>query len=202
MDDTDGGAGISVVYNLTFRRCQWYNCGMNFRWQNNASGFVLFDGQLPGSFSSFPTTSEGRAIIQGPGLWVSGQQYAGLRVALTGIAQNLATYQTPDVTGGAASRQYRVTASLAAIVTGTPTITVVWTDPDVGVSNATILSSALATGAVTSATISIVVLGGTPITVQGSQTGTGAQIVARYSDRTAPVSLAALRFAKVGGAGV
>lgn len=52
LDDTNGvGGAVGYTYNIEFRRCVWYNCGMSFQSVGNQFGYLRFIGPNPGAFS-------------------------------------------------------------------------------------------------------------------------------------------------------
>jgi hypothetical protein len=174
IDDTDGAGGGGRVYNLEWRRCQWINAGMSFSSTGSQNGFILFDGgQLPGAISGILSGRTIQVASITPGLYT-----AALRVAVPkgpGYT-TLATY-TPPVT-----LQFTVSAYVSAVAADTPSIQVLWTDPDTGTAQtATVLNAAIVLDGTASASISIVAKASTAITIQGFATTSGTSLIASVS---------------------
>lgn len=184
IDDTNGGGGNSRVYNLEFRHCIWPFTGMSFRSQgaNSTPGYIRFVGAMPGALDTYSTTGPGglfgRPIVQAPTLLASGQSTETEDFPLTSSSSTLASYTSPAVTTSRIRGVFRVSVYVASKSTGTPSISVAWTDPDTTAQSLTLLSSSVSTNHAATATATVYAAAGTAVTVSGSQSGSGANLLA------------------------
>ena len=141
MDDTDGATTPAVIYAVEFRRCQWVNCGVSFKWAAAFNpGIISFDGQIPQALAIayYPPTwygpeESGRSILHrslSHSLAYLDPTSLGylpqiLRIPLTTVSTGLVNYY-PRLAG-----HYRITLYLICKIADTPTVTVDWVDPDV-----------------------------------------------------------------------
>ncbi len=173
IDDNDRGTGVGSINRVTFRNCQWRFCGMTLQSSGSTAGYIVFEGNLPGEFYDGPMG--GRPILQGPNLNASGQFASILRTYLpSAAALTIAEYQPPTGIVG----QYRVSIYVAAVAADTATITIQWTDPDVGAQNIVVFSTSLAIDKSTSAVTTLVASSASTITVYGKATSSSSSLLA------------------------
>jgi hypothetical protein len=171
LDDNNGTTGVGALNRIAFRNCQWVHCGMNFQSGGTASGYIVFEGNMPGEFQG---SLGGRPLIQEPNLAASGSPASAIRTALGTSATQIAQYSVPP---GQVSL-YRVSVSVAAVSSDHATVTISWQDPDAGALTATPINGvSLSPNQVTNATYLVVANSTSPITVKGNAASSGTSLL-------------------------